>query len=75
MGTHQLICLHTLQPIKRASKSNGEMANFDKVLNRIDQYQKDQSYPEEYRTSPITSHNDFLLLLADRKLLSDYPDG
>ncbi|PMP51654.1 hypothetical protein [Vibrio splendidus] len=46
----------------------------EKVLNRIDQYEKDQSYPEEFRTSPIQSHDDFLLLLNDRKVLSDYPD-
>ncbi|AYV22357.1 hypothetical protein [Vibrio mediterranei] len=46
----------------------------DKVLSRIDQYEKDQNYPEELRTSPIKSHDDFVLLLNDRKLLSDYPD-
>lgn len=49
-------------------------AELEKVLNRIDQYEKDQSYPEEYRTSPIQSHDDFLLLLNDRKVLSNYPD-
>ncbi|MGF1745238.1 XkdW family protein [Vibrio minamisatsumaniensis] len=47
----------------------------DKVLSRIDQYEKDQGYPEELRTSPIKSHDDFLRLLNDRKVLSDYPDS
>ena len=46
-----------------------------KVLNRIDQYEKDQSYPENLRTSPINTHDDFILLLNDRKVLSDYPDA
>lgn len=45
-----------------------------KVINRIDQYEKDQNYPEELRTSPIKSADDFLLLLNDRKVLSDYPE-
>lgn len=49
-------------------------AELTKVLNRIDQYEKDQNYPEELRTSPIQSHEEFLLLLNDRKVLSDYPD-
>ncbi|MCG7499382.1 hypothetical protein MHO82_21175 [Vibrio sp. Of7-15] len=44
-----------------------------KVLNRIDQYEKDQGYPPELRTSPIQNEEDFLRLLKDRKLLSDYP--
>ncbi|CAH7236447.1 conserved hypothetical protein [Vibrio chagasii] len=46
-----------------------------KVINRIDQYEKDQSYPREFRTSPIQSEADFLKLLEDRKVLSDYPDA
>lgn len=46
-----------------------------KVLSRIDQYEKDQGYPEELRTSPIATHDDFILLLNDRKVLSDYPDA
>jgi len=51
---------------------DGELA---KVLNRIDQYEKDQSYPESLRTSPIKTNEDFLMLLNDRKLLSDYPES
>ncbi|WP_172562570.1 hypothetical protein [Vibrio furnissii] len=43
------------------------------VLNRIDQYQSEQTYPETLRTSPIKSEQAFLLLLQDRKALSDYP--
>lgn len=49
--------------------------NLSKVLSRIDQYEKDQNYPENLRTSPIQSHDDFLLLLNDRKVLSDYPSA
>lgn len=49
-------------------------SELNKTLNRIDQYEKDQSYPENLRTSPIKTNEDFLLLLNDRKLLSDYPD-
>lgn len=49
-------------------------STLDKVLSRIDQYENDQSYPEELRTSPIQSREDFLLLLKDRKALSDYPN-
>ena len=45
------------------------------VLSRIDQYEKDQNYPAELRTSPIKSEADFLKLLNDRKLLSDYPSS
>ncbi|QUM81660.1 hypothetical protein HWV01_15910 [Moritella sp. 5] len=43
-----------------------------KVLNRIDQYEKDQNYPAELRTSPFTAEQ-YNQLLQDRKLLSDYP--
>ncbi|MEI8631419.1 hypothetical protein P4S72_03375 [Vibrio sp. PP-XX7] len=50
-------------------------AELVRVLNRIDQYEKDQNYPEALRTSPIKSSDDFLLLLNDRKVLSDYPDA
>ncbi|MEL7290428.1 MAG: hypothetical protein AAGJ78_04750 [Pseudomonadota bacterium] len=44
-----------------------------KVIDRIDQYEKDQQYPLELRTSPIESNEQFLRLLHDRKTLSDYP--
>lgn len=49
--------------------------SLNKVLNRIDQYEKDQDYPVELRTSPIQSNDEFLKLLNDRKLLSDYPES
>lgn len=67
------IALPTKQEQVAIEKSwrDGEL---DKVLNRIDQYEKDQNYPVELRTSPIKSTEDFLLLLNDRKVLSDYPE-
>ncbi|MCJ8348311.1 hypothetical protein [Moritella sp.] len=43
-----------------------------KILNRVDQYEKDQNYPVELRTSPFTAEQ-FNQLLQDRKLLCDYP--
>ncbi|WCE28414.1 hypothetical protein [Vibrio sp. SCSIO 43137] len=43
-----------------------------KTLDRIDQYEKDKTYPSELRTSPL-SEADYLNLLRDRKNLSDYP--
>ncbi|MEZ9146259.1 hypothetical protein AB4138_17880 [Vibrio sp. 10N.286.52.C3] len=48
-------------------------AEFSRVLNRIDQYERDQNYPSELRTSPLTIEQ-YNLLLLDRKLLSDYPN-
>lgn len=47
-------------------------AELSKALNRIDQYEKDQGYAVELRTSPFTAQQ-YNLLLQDRKLLSDYP--
>jgi len=44
-----------------------------KVLNRIDQYEKDQSYADEYKTSSLTVEQ-YTSLLKDRKKLCDYPD-
>lgn len=71
-------CWIDAEPITTAQAASVEIRWRDielhKVLNRIDQYEKDQRYPEEYRTSPIKSHEDFALLLSARKLLSDYPD-
>lgn len=46
-----------------------------KVLNRIDQYEKDKNYPQELRTSPIQTESDFLKLVEERKILSDYPSN
>ncbi|USE02732.1 hypothetical protein JKJ11_24110 [Vibrio sp. SCSIO 43133] len=63
------------RPFKIAEEKNWRAIELDKVINRIDQYEKDQNYPIELRTSPIASDADFLLLLEDRKILSDYPDS
>lgn len=45
-----------------------------RILNRIDQYEKDQRYPIEYRTSPIQDEVAYHQLLMDRKNLSNYPN-
>lgn len=45
-----------------------------KVLSRIDQYEKDQSYPVELQTSPLTQVQ-YMSLLRDRKALSGYPQS
>lgn len=42
------------------------------VLARIDQYEREQSYVEELRTSPLSSEQ-YQSLLQDRKALCDYP--
>lgn len=60
-------------PVKSAQETAWRDAELLKVLNRIDQYEKDKNYPAELRTSPINSEDAFLNLLKDRKLLSDYP--
>ncbi len=44
------------------------------VLDRIDQYEKDQNYEPHYRTSPL-SDTEYLGLLGYRKLLCDYPES
>ena len=62
------------RPVKASEETSWRNALLTEVVNRIDQYEKDQHYPTELRTSPINDHNDFLKLLKDRKLLSDYPD-
>ncbi|MBU2897682.1 hypothetical protein [Vibrio hepatarius] len=61
-------------PFKILEEKAWRDSELTKVLNRIDQYEKDQGYPEELRTSPIKSHDNFLRLLNDRKVLSDYPE-
>ncbi|MFN3019207.1 hypothetical protein ACK1CN_25020 [Vibrio coralliilyticus] len=72
-------CWVDVAPLTKAQASIIEIqwrdAELTKVLNRIDQYEKDQNYPEELRTSPIKSNEDFLKLLEDRKMLSDYPNN
>ncbi|EDL52610.1 hypothetical protein VSAK1_13726 [Vibrio mediterranei AK1] len=64
--------------LHRPDKEQQEIAWRDieltNVINRIEQYEGDQSYPVELRTSPIKSEDEFMQLLQDRKLLSDYPE-
>ncbi len=62
------------RPIKEEEEKSWRNTELTNVINRIDQYEKDQNYPEELRTSPIESEADFLQLLKDRKALSDYTD-
>jgi hypothetical protein len=61
------------RPIKVAEERVWRNTVLDSVLNRIDQYEKDQSYPEALRTSTLTEAQ-LLLLLQDRKWLCDYPE-
>ena len=42
------------------------------IVDRIDQYERDSIIDEQYKTTKVT-HEQYLLLLADRKLLCDYP--
>lgn len=63
------------RPFKVAEEKSWRDAELIKVLNRIDQYEKDQGYPLELRTSPIQSEDDYMRLLQDRKALSDYPES
>lgn len=63
------------RPFKSEEEKAWRNGKLTSVINRIDQYEKDQSYPEELRTSPIKNEEQFLQLLHDRKVLSDYPDA
>lgn len=63
------------RPYKTSEEKQWRNSELTKVLDRIDQYEKDQSYPEELRTSPIKIEADYMRLLQDRKSLSDYPDA
>ncbi|HFG1873197.1 TPA: hypothetical protein ACGF19_002157 [Vibrio cholerae] len=63
------------RPFKVGEEKQWRNTELTKVLDRIDQYEKDQSYPVELRTSPIQSNEDYLRLLEDRKKLSDYPES
>ncbi|WP_170921615.1 hypothetical protein [Vibrio paracholerae] len=63
------------RPFKVAEEKQWRDGELTKVLDRIDQYEKDQSYPAELRTSPIKTEADYLKLLQDRKTLSDYPES
>ncbi|WP_241669726.1 hypothetical protein [Vibrio furnissii] len=63
------------RPFKATEEKQWRDGELTKVLDRIDQYEKDQSYPAELRTSPIKTEADYLKLLQDRKTLSDYPES
>ncbi|EKO3559378.1 hypothetical protein HJA72_000043 [Vibrio fluvialis] len=63
------------RPFKAAEEKQWRDGELTRVLDRIDQYEKDQSYPTELRTSPIKTEADYLKLLQDRKTLSDYPES
>ncbi|PML54961.1 hypothetical protein [Vibrio lentus] len=60
-------------PFKVEEEKVWRIGQLTQVINRIDQYEKDQNYPSELRTSPLTIEQ-YNLLLLDRKLLSDYPN-
>lgn len=62
------------RPVKTIAERHWRDSELANALSRIDQYEKDKNYPEVLRTSPIKSDADFLKLLQDRKVLSDYPD-
>ncbi len=62
------------RPFKASEETDWRTTELTNVINRIDQYEKDRNYPIELRTSPIKTEEQFLLLLQDRKLLSDYPE-
>ncbi|PNH88146.1 hypothetical protein [Vibrio diazotrophicus] len=71
-GWHYDVDRH--RPVKAIEEKSWRDAELVKVLDRIDQYEKDQSYPVELRTSPIQNEDDYMKLLQDRKTLSDYPE-
>ncbi|MEZ8627947.1 hypothetical protein AB6D75_19365 [Vibrio splendidus] len=61
-------------PFKTEEEKSWRNTELTNVINRIDQYEKDQNYPVELRTSPIETEEQFLQLLQDRKQLSDFPE-
>lgn len=63
------------RPFKVGEEKQWRNSELAKTLDRIDQYEKDQSYPVELRTSPIKTEADYIKLLQDRKILSDYPES
>ncbi|SQD80454.1 hypothetical protein [Moritella yayanosii] len=60
------------RPAKVKNEKSWRDAQLSRVLNRIDEYEKDQGYLVELRTSPFTAEQ-YHQLLQDRKILSDYP--
>ena len=62
------------RPVKTQQEKQWRNAALMDVINRIDQYERDQKYPVELRTSPIQNEQQLMPLLQDRKQLSDYPD-
>ena len=63
------------RPFKVGEEKQWRDSELTKVLDRIDQYEKDQNYPVELRTSPIQANEDYMRLLQDRKNLSVYPES
>ncbi|MCG6387485.1 hypothetical protein [Vibrio fluvialis] len=61
------------RPVKASQEKQWRDSALAQVLDRIDQYEKDQKYPVELRTSPIQTEEEYLSLLQARKLLCDYP--
>ncbi|MDW6094203.1 hypothetical protein SBX64_16820 [Vibrio rhizosphaerae] len=66
--------LDVLKKDKQAKETFWRDQELKVVLDRIDQYEKDQNYEPHYRTSPL-SETEYLGLLGYRKLLCDYPDS
>lgn len=62
------------RPFKEEEERDWRDATLQSVLNRIDQYEKDQGYPENLRTS-LLDEAGLLALLVDRKTLCDYPES
>ena len=57
---------------KATAERKWRNAELRKVLDRLDQYQKDQGIPEKYRTYCL-HEEDYEVLLNERKILCDYP--
>lgn len=60
-------------PYKIKEERDWRDAVLQSVLNQIDQYEKDQIYPEHLRTSSL-DETGLLALVTDRKVLCDYPE-
>lgn len=63
------------RPVKIEEEKAWRNHELTKIMSRIDQYEKDQQYAVELRTSPIENNDQFLRLLQDRKALCDYPEA
>lgn len=61
------------RPVKIATERYWRDQALTPLLQRISQYERDQSIAEQFRTSQLTVEQ-YEGLLADRKALCDYPD-